>query len=327
MSDGPRVSLLIPDFQSAADTLRTASLAEAAGFEEVWVPEDYFLGGGVATAAAVLATTKLSVGLGVLPAGGRHPAVLALDLAALAEMFPRRAICGIGAGIPEEMTKIGARARSPLGAVGDTVRALRLLLEGGTLTVESETFTAADVSLGNPPAAPPALFVGAGGPKMLALAGAVADGTVLSVLSGPEYIGWAREQISAGGAASDHRVVAYVLCAIDDDPDEARGMLREMVAYAALPSPRNPLSEQQGFADEAERLAALDLADAIAAIPDRWLEELVVAGTPRECRLRIEELHEAGADTIALCLPAGAGMERMLSVAGDSILAAGRLEA
>jgi alkanesulfonate monooxygenase SsuD/methylene tetrahydromethanopterin reductase-like flavin-dependent oxidoreductase (luciferase family) len=317
--EGPRLAVLVPDLQPAAAMLGAAQAAERAGFEEVWIPEDYFMGGGVATATAVLATTGLSVGLGVLPAAGRHPAVLALDLAALADLYPGRLWCGIGAGMPEELARLGLTARSPLGVVRDTVGALRALLAGETLTAAAANFVAEEVALAAPPAEPPPFCVGAGGPKMLALSAAVADGTVLSVLSGREYVAWARDRLREAGAGPGHRLVVYALCAIAEDPAAAREQLREIVAHAALPSPRNTLSEIQGFAEEAEELADLDFEQAVACIPDRWLEELVVAGTPTECAATIDALVAAGADTVTLCFPPGPEGAAMLARAGEEL--------
>jgi alkanesulfonate monooxygenase SsuD/methylene tetrahydromethanopterin reductase-like flavin-dependent oxidoreductase (luciferase family) len=97
-------------------------------------------------------------------------------------------------------------------------------------------------------------------------------------------------------------------------------MLRELVAYVALPSPRNALSEVQGFAEEAEELSSLDLEDAIAQVPDRWLGELTVAGTVAECTAKVIALLEAGADAVALCFPPGPECREMLAHAGRELL-------
>jgi alkanesulfonate monooxygenase SsuD/methylene tetrahydromethanopterin reductase-like flavin-dependent oxidoreductase (luciferase family) len=316
----PAIGALIADTQAPTEMLPLALRAEQAGFDEIWVGEDYFLGGGIASAASILALTNVPVGLGIVPATGRHPSVLALELATLAGMFPRRLSAGLGAGVPELTERIRARADSPLGAVDDALRAVRLLLEGEMLTTECTTFFAEGVRLAHPPAHPPALYIGAGGPKMLRLSAARADGTVLSVLSGPEYVRWAYEQLLEGGARGGHRLVVYALCAIDSDPLAAREMVRESVALFALPGPRNPLSEVQGFADRAEELAAIGLRKAIPLIPDRWLDELTVAGTPSECAEKILAFRDAGADAVMLCFPPGPLTGEMIDRAGREVL-------
>jgi 5,10-methylenetetrahydromethanopterin reductase len=316
----PALGALIPDTQPPAELLACAVEAEHAGFDELWVGEDYFCGGGIASAAALLARTELPVGIGIAPVGGRHPAILALELATLAGMYPGRLMAGLGAGVPDLAAQIGARVRSPLGAVQETLRAVRGLLTGESLTVAGATFVADDVALMHPPEQPPPLYVGAGGPRMLALSGREADGTVLSVLSGREYVRWARAQLRQAGAGAEHRLVVYALCAIDDHSDRARETLRALVAYVALPSPRNALSEVQGFAEEAEQLAALGLDAAIPRVPDRWLDELTVAGTVTECTAKVISLLEAGADAVTLCFPPGPGCLEMLARAGRELL-------
>jgi alkanesulfonate monooxygenase SsuD/methylene tetrahydromethanopterin reductase-like flavin-dependent oxidoreductase (luciferase family) len=318
--DLPLLGAMIPDTAPPAELLACALEAERAGFEELWVGEDYFWGGGIATAAALLAQTELPVGIGVTPVGGRHPAIIALELATLAGMYPGRLRAGFGAGVPDLAEQIGTRLTSPLTAVREALDAVRRLLAGETVSMTGKTFVADGVALMHPSDPPPPLYVGAGGPKMLALSAAVADGTVLSVLSGRAYVRWARAQLHEAGASPEHRLVVYALCAIDEDSARAREMVRELVAYVALPSPRNALSEVQGFADEAEELSQLELEDAIARVPDRWLDELTVAGTVAECTIKVTALLEAGADAVALCFPPGPECREMLARAGRDLL-------
>jgi alkanesulfonate monooxygenase SsuD/methylene tetrahydromethanopterin reductase-like flavin-dependent oxidoreductase (luciferase family) len=312
----PAIGAVIADVHPPARMLELALLAERAGFSELWVCEDFFLGGGIATAASVLASTPLPVGLGITPATARHPAVLALELATLAGMFPGRLTAGLGTGIPENLDRIGMRTRSPLAAVADALRAVRTLLSGEPLNTHCESFSAEAVSLAHPPCPPPELYVGAGGPKMLRLSAMSADGTVLSLLSGPEYVKWARGQLTLAGALSHHRLVVYAVCAIAPEGHLARDMVREMVAQFALPAPRNPLSELQGFADEAEMLAKLGLERAVERLPERWLEQLTVAGTPDECAEKVHALLDAGADAVMLCFPDVDNVEEMFELAG-----------
>jgi alkanesulfonate monooxygenase SsuD/methylene tetrahydromethanopterin reductase-like flavin-dependent oxidoreductase (luciferase family) len=316
----PALGALIPDTQPPAELLGCALEAARAGFDELWVGEDYFCGGGIASAAALLARTELPIGIGVAPVGSRHPAILALELATLAGMYPGRLRAGIGAGVPELAEQIGMRARSPVAAVRDTLRAVRELLSGESVTVAGGSFVADDVALMHPPAQPPPIYVGAGGPRMLALSGAEADGTVLSVLSGRDYVRWARARLNEAGASPEHRLVVYALCALDESSDRARETLRELVAYVALPSPRNALSEVQGFAEEAEELASLGLDAAIPQVPDRWLDELTVAGTVAECSAKVVALLEAGADAVTLCFPPGPPCREMIARAGGELL-------
>ena len=67
-----------------AELPRIALMAEEAGYSEIWLAEDYFELGGIASAASVLAATeKIPIGLGVVAASVRHPGVTAMEFATL----------------------------------------------------------------------------------------------------------------------------------------------------------------------------------------------------------------------------------------------------
>jgi 5,10-methylenetetrahydromethanopterin reductase len=320
MDRRPTLGVLLGSSQTPAEILVAGRAAERAGFDEIWVGEDYFFTGGIASAAALLASTSLPVGIGIVPAVTRHPALLTMELATLAGMYPGRLHAGVGSGVPDWLDGMRLRPRKPLGSVRDTLRTVRALLAGETVTTEHETFSAVEVALHHPPAQAPPLYVGASGPKALETSGAEADGTVLSVLAGVDYVRWARERIDAGGAGADHRVVLYAFCAIDDDAAAARDSLREIMGLYLLTGPRNPLTEVQGIADEAEALAARGLDAAIPDIPDAWIDRLAIAGDAAHCRARVAELAAAGADAIVLCFPPDAPIEPTVARVADALL-------
>lgn len=315
------IGLLLGYSQPPSEMLEAARAAERAGFSELWVGEDYFYTGGISAATALLASTRLPVGIGILPAVGRHPAILAMELATLEGMYPERLTVGLGAGVPLWLNNIGLRPRSPMRSVRNTIGALRHLLAGHELNVEHETFSATGVRLSHVPSAPPKLLIGAEGPKTLKMSGEIADGTVLSVLAGADYVRWARGCIAEGGASPDHRVVLYTLCALDDDPARARDMLRGLIGHYVLIDPRNALTEVQGIADEAEELAKLGLEAALKEVPDAWIDRLAVAGTPEVCAARLSELLAAGADAIALYFPDTEPAVPMIERFGREVLA------
>jgi Luciferase-like monooxygenase len=73
---------------------------EEFGYDELWIVEDCFYAGGIASAATALAATeRITVGLGILPAVLRNPAATAMELAALARLHPGRVVPGLGHGV------------------------------------------------------------------------------------------------------------------------------------------------------------------------------------------------------------------------------------
>src|ERR1700754_304966 len=101
---------------------RLAQLAAQGGFCELWFAEDYFFTGGISGAAAALAATdEIPIGLGVVSAMVRHPALLAMEIATIDRMFPGRLHPGIGTGVPAWMRQMGVKPRSPLSALRESV--------------------------------------------------------------------------------------------------------------------------------------------------------------------------------------------------------------
>jgi alkanesulfonate monooxygenase SsuD/methylene tetrahydromethanopterin reductase-like flavin-dependent oxidoreductase (luciferase family) len=191
-----------------------ARAAEDAGLDELWLWEDCFWGGGVATASAVLAwTSRLRVGIGVLPVPLRNVALTAMEVATLHRLFPGRVIVGVGHGVQDWMGQVGARAESPLTLLREHLAALRALLRGERLTAHGRYVRLDDVALDWPPAYAPAVFSAARGPRTLRLSGELADGTILDSAATPEELRSARELIDAGRAAAGrtdpHSLVLY----------------------------------------------------------------------------------------------------------------------
>src|SRR5262249_40204885 len=165
--------------------------------------EDYFFTGGISGATAALAeTSSIPVGLGIVSAMARHPAVLAMEISTLSRMFPGRLLPGIGLGLPVWIEQMGLRPRSDLTAMRECVTSVRRLLDGDEVDGDGKSFDFHNVRLTYPTTERVPLYMGVIGPKMLRLSGAVADGTVVSVLAGTDYLRWARERIGEGMAGA-----------------------------------------------------------------------------------------------------------------------------
>jgi alkanesulfonate monooxygenase SsuD/methylene tetrahydromethanopterin reductase-like flavin-dependent oxidoreductase (luciferase family) len=207
--------------QLPPERLRAVVLAaEDAGLDELWLWEDCFREGGISSVAAALAwTTRLRVGVGLLPVPLRNVALTAMELATLQRMFPDRALVGIGHGVQEWMEQVGARVDSPVTLLREYTIALRALLRGERVTVEGRYVRLDDVALDWPPDPVPPVFVGAVGPRTLRLAGELADGTILTASTTAEGVREARRLIDeahdAAGRTDQHRLIVYLESAVD----------------------------------------------------------------------------------------------------------------
>ena len=210
------IGLVLGSHMSPEDIVPMSQLAERLGFGELWFSEDCFFTGAMSSVTAALAATReLPVGLGIVSAVTRHPALLAMEIAAMSRLYPGRVLPGVGLGAPLWLRQMGLMPRSPLTALRECVTNLRRLLAGEEVTFAGEIFTFEDVALTYRPSETLPIYMGLVNEKGLRLSGEIADGTVLSVLAGVDYIRWAREQIAAGmlpsGRTGHHQVTTYVL--------------------------------------------------------------------------------------------------------------------
>ena len=283
-----------------------AAQAESSGFDEIWLAEDYFFTGGISGASVVLgATEEITVGLGVVSAVARHPSVLAMELATLSRSSPERLVAGVGLGVPVWVRQMGLHPRSPMTAVRECVTAVKTLLAGDVLDRRGEVFEFNNVKLTYPETGPPMpVRLGVSGPNMLRLGGEIADGTVLSVCSSLRYVEWAKERIDEGrqiaGRTDPHPITVFALYAVDEDGQAARDSARASLAFYRQHGP-NALTDVYGISEELQVLIDQGGYKAVRdGMPDQWVADLTVAGTPAECAAKIRALWAGGADSVAL---------------------------
>jgi 5,10-methylenetetrahydromethanopterin reductase len=303
--DGIPVGLVLGSAIAPEEIGGFAHLGERLGFSELWLAEDYFFTGGVSGAAFALgATERISVGLGIVSAMVRHPALLAMEISGLSRAHPGRLVPGIGLGVPFWVGQMGLMPRSPLTAMRECVTSVRRLLAGETLTDDGANFAFHDVQLAYPAQEQLPVYMGVIGPRMLELSGEVADGTIGSVLASPQYVSWAREHIAAGQARASrsdrHPFTAFAMFSVSRDGRSAKQAIRQAVAFYLSAMPDNALTDIYGIKEQALELAKKNL-DAVAGeLPDQWVEDLAIAGEPDECAGKIRRLLDAGADSVAL---------------------------
>ncbi|MDX2550786.1 MULTISPECIES: LLM class flavin-dependent oxidoreductase [Streptomyces] len=247
-----------------------ARRAEALGVDDLWVVEDLGWNGGVSAAAVALgATDRLRVGIGIAPAPLRSPALLAMELATLARVFPGRLVAGIGHGVREWMVQVGAAPRSPLALLEETITSVRALLRGERVELTGREVRLDGVELVHPPTEVPPVVAGVVRPRSLELSGRVADGTLIAEGHGPRDLEQIRE-LTSKGAAGDHTLTVFAFACVGDDPDEVARTL-------------HPHTEGHGA----------------------WLgrpqeEVFTVSGDAARAADGIRELAAAGADTVVL---------------------------
>jgi 5,10-methylenetetrahydromethanopterin reductase len=306
-----KLGLVLGSSMPPEQLIPVAAQADEFGFDELWFSEDCFFTGGISAASAALAaTSRIQVGLGIVSAMLRHPALLAMEVATMAGAFPGRVAAGIGLGVPAWLRQVGRSPRSSLGAMTECVTALRRLLDGETLSVTGQNFVFEGVALAHPPARRVPIHMGVSGHRMLRLSGELADGSILSVGGGVKYVTWARQQIDAGrskaGRTSPHHVTAFALYAVDADRHRARDEVRGPMAFYKAAGGVNAMTDVEEISETLTEMLDRGGTDVVAReMPERWLEDMSVCGTPEDCAHSIRALYEAGADSVALFPVAG----------------------
>jgi len=278
------------------------------GYTDVWSSE---ADGADAFTPLALASTwapTLRLGSAIVPAYTRGPATLAQSVAALADAAPGRVAFGIGTSsnvIVERWNDIPFE--EPYKKVRDTVRFLRTALTGEKVKESYDTFEVKGFKLGRVPEVQPKIMIAALREGMLRLAGREGDGAIINWLSADDVRQVAPIVHEQG---EDKEVVARIFVAPTTDAATVRAMGRYAIAaylnvpvYAAFHEwvgRGGVLAPMWTAWKEGDRKAALE------AIPDEVVDQLIVHGSPAECRDHIARYVENGVTCPALAvLPFG----------------------
>ncbi|WP_165436463.1 LLM class flavin-dependent oxidoreductase [Amycolatopsis suaedae] len=182
-----RLSVVSGGFAPVADGVGLVELAESCGLDGVWLAEHVGFRDCVVPAAAGLArTSRVDVGVAGPAPASRHPGLLAMELASLAELGPGRVRAQVGLGGEPLVARLGGSHRDAVRTAREFVTVLRALLAGERVTGTFAGATFDGLRLAH--AAPVALDLLAMRPRMLELAAEVADGVSLSAGASAAYL-------------------------------------------------------------------------------------------------------------------------------------------
>tara|TARA_B100000029_G_C17608870_1_gene968556 strand:+ start:12309 stop:13373 length:1065 start_codon:yes stop_codon:yes gene_type:complete len=246
------------------------------GFSSIWTPE----GTGQDSYQICLrrweATTNvipngLITGIAVSPVIWRSPMAFAMAGGTISQITNGKFIMGLGSGgtyRPGSMNNLGKSKISPLSLMRDYVTIVRKLVNGETVSYIGEIETLLDEKLAISPAPKTPIYLGALGPKMLSLAGELADGAALNWCNA-EQVAWSREQVKLGAEKSSRdpseiKISEYIrICVDDEDENRARiALAKATMGYALGPTVPTEKEKQLGYRAHFERMGfAKELAD------------------------------------------------------------------
>lgn len=293
---------------SPAEYVRLAALAEESGFDQIWLSNDlFFHSASVLVAAAARTTSRIKLGVGVFNPVSMHSSEIAMVAASLHELSAGRALLGIGAGADRFLRWAGIPFDAPVPRTERAIREIRALL-GGDAPWSPEGRMRIDVT-------PVPIYVGAMGPRMLRMAGRVADGA-LPLLFPPSHYRVAAEQIAEGAAVAGRNpraidVAACIWCSISQDARRARQALAEKIEYYG-PS----------FSEDLLARAGLKTSDFDAGPITPEMLSLGVAGGPEDVVLACYKLAADGARHISFGPPLGPDPEAAMRVLAREVMPA-----
>lgn len=204
---------------------------DQSGVPELWLWEDCFLEGGLTTATAALAwSTRLRVGIGLLPVPLRNPALVAMEIATVERLWPGRLRPTLGHGILEWMAQVGSGVESPMTLLREHAEAVRDLLDGQRVDVRGRYVRLEGVQLDWPPVARPLLFIGARGERTIRLAGEVGDGVLLDSVTDAATVRRARALVDEARGQAGRSGRAVVTAYTEVDPTQGPTVLAAQVA-------------------------------------------------------------------------------------------------
>jgi len=264
-----------------------AALVEAAGLDGVGVPDHHHTGRDAYLALGAMASTTSRISL--YPATSntvtRHPLVLAALANSLDELAPGRTILTVAPGFLS-VEKAG-EPQERRQRLGNVVLALRGLLGDG-----ATSFDGHDLELSHRPTEGSRVILLASGPRLLELAGEVADGVMMMVGLDPGSVHAARECVRRGAARAGRDpagleeilIVPFGVGSVPSMRRWAQGYFRPGQPWLHYPSASNLRWLRHAGIDIPMDYHPGDISDGLA---DQVLDAFGAFGAPADCAERL----------------------------------------
>ncbi len=288
---------------SLKDILAYGRVAEKLGYDGFWLTEESGKEAFSVLSLLSKATRKIRIGTGIVNIYSRTPTLLAMSTSTLDEISQSRAFLGLGTGGIGFITRgHGLQIIDPINRMKEYVTLIRKLIAWERFSYDGTYFHIKEFQLRQrPPRREVPIYLAGLNPKMQQLAGEVADGTIVNMLT-DEGIKEIRENIRIGAERSGRDpskigiyTLSMTLCGKEEDAMEA--MKKTVAFYCASPHYHHILSGA-GYGDDAKRIKELwdqnKHDEALKLVSDELVKSVTLSGTPREIRKRIREYISAG---------------------------------
>lgn len=316
-----RVALYLQDKHPIRDGMAYAQYAEEKGFEAIWQAESRLVRDAIVPMAAYAAVTeRIKIGSGVINNWTRNIGLLAATFLTLDDLAPDRIICGIGAWWDPLAKNVGIDRRKPLLAMQETIEVMRRLLALENVTYDGEFHKVNSIELDvvhgrrEPRNVP--MMIGATGPKMMELTGAIADGAVLNYCVPPDYNHQALEQLEKGAKSTGRTLddidrPQLIVCSVHEDQQTALDGARELLTQYLAQQPH--IAKASGVKPEiVQKIQSIlgwpatheQVRQAMPLVPDDLVNRITASGTPEQVKAKVRQYMENGA-TCPILYPLG----------------------
>jgi len=302
-----RTGIAISGGPNPAEIVELVVLAESLGYESAWVAEGHGGDQFAILAACATRTSRITLGTSISSVFVRTAPTIAMAASSVADLCNGRFILGLGSSHKAQVgPEHGVEYSKPLTRTRETVAIVRTLLREGQVRFAGETIRIENFDLWYTPRhlnIP--LYLSAVFPKGIALCGEIADGIILtrSTLSTATPV---RTQLADAARRTGRdpgriEITTLLPTAVGETRSAAYAMLRPGLAFYTGFFPRyNKLMAVHGFAAEAAAIAdAFSRGDREAterAVSDAMIGATSIAGTPHDCRARLEAYRQSGID-------------------------------
>lgn len=287
------------------DIVACSVLAEGAGFSHITVAESFYRDGFALASAIASNTSKVSFGTSVIPIYTRTPFQIAMGASTLNEIsHGRMGFLGLGVGYRNRTEQyFGIKQGQRLERMREYVEIIRHLLSGADVTYHGKFFSFEKFPrLSAEPQEIP-IYFGSSAPKMLELAGKVADGVILNSISTLEYMKFAFERIADGAESvgrdpSRIEIGHSIIYSVAEDGQEAIEAAKEDILFYLSYQELDPVIEKSAFGAQVLKIRESylkgDKEAALSLISSEMLDAFSVYGTPGECRERLRKFVRRG---------------------------------
>jgi 5,10-methylenetetrahydromethanopterin reductase len=278
-----------------------ARAAEDGGASTLWIACHLYLRDPITMAALALAATRaIKVGLMAMSPYSVHPVFIAMAAATLDEIYPGRVILSLGAGAPADLDAAGIASPRPVTTLRETMALCRALFAGDSVEFRGDVLRSRGRRLTNAPREIP-IVLAASREGMLKLAGAAADGVLISAATSPAFV---RASLDIAASRRAFRKLAIVYTRVALTEREAMDVLRRPIGFVLRGAHHAENIRLSGAPLDQARLAAVYAAEDWAEVDRLVCDEVVrrhaACGTPAQVREKFEEYRAVGLDEVII---------------------------